>query len=127
VRSCTRRCRARVCVHAAPQGTRSADASRCAALRSRVAKPKPNKPEVKHMCARSRIPSAAAAAASLTRASAALRSNQAASALFFTHNTALGPPYRVLVDTNFINFSIKNKARASRVARPGMRVSACTP
>ncbi|EXC22884.1 hypothetical protein L484_007493 [Morus notabilis] len=31
------------------------------------------------------------------------------SALFFKHNTALGPPYRVLVDTNFINFSIKNK------------------
>ncbi|KAK9207283.1 hypothetical protein WN943_017568 [Citrus x changshan-huyou] len=31
------------------------------------------------------------------------------SALFFTHNTALGPPYRVLVDTNFINFSIQNK------------------
>ena len=34
---------------------------------------------------------------------------QASSALFFTHNSALGPPYRVLVDTNFINFSIKNK------------------
>ncbi|KAK2995815.1 hypothetical protein RJ640_006154 [Escallonia rubra] len=31
------------------------------------------------------------------------------SALFFKHNNALGPPYRVLVDTNFINFSIKNK------------------
>ncbi|KAJ0110734.1 hypothetical protein Patl1_00532 [Pistacia atlantica] len=31
------------------------------------------------------------------------------SALFFKHNTALGPPYRVLVDTNFINFSIQNK------------------
>ncbi|XP_023770285.1 rRNA-processing protein FCF1 [Lactuca sativa] len=31
------------------------------------------------------------------------------SALFFTYNTALGPPYRVLVDTNFINFSIQNK------------------
>ncbi|KAE8696167.1 Glycosyl transferase family 1 protein isoform 1 [Hibiscus syriacus] len=31
------------------------------------------------------------------------------SALFFTHNTSLGPPYRVLVDTNFINFSIQNK------------------
>ena len=28
---------------------------------------------------------------------------------FFTHNSSLGPPYRVLVDTNFINFSIKNK------------------
>jgi len=32
-----------------------------------------------------------------------------ASSLFFKHNSALGPPYNVLVDTNFINFSIKNK------------------
>ncbi|KAL6219586.1 hypothetical protein ACLB2K_007345 [Fragaria x ananassa] len=31
------------------------------------------------------------------------------SALFFEYNTALGPPYPVLVDTNFINFSIQNK------------------
>ncbi len=30
-------------------------------------------------------------------------------ALFFQYNTQLGPPYHVLVDTNFINFSIKNK------------------
>ncbi|KAG8501041.1 hypothetical protein CXB51_003144 [Gossypium anomalum] len=30
------------------------------------------------------------------------------SAIFFTRNTSLGPPYRVLVDTNF-NFSIQNK------------------
>ncbi|KAL4477703.1 hypothetical protein ABPG74_002853 [Tetrahymena malaccensis] len=29
--------------------------------------------------------------------------------LFFKHNTALGPPYRILLDTNFINFSIQNK------------------
>lgn len=29
--------------------------------------------------------------------------------LFLSHNTDLGPPYRVLVDTNFINFSIQNK------------------
>ncbi|KAL5008394.1 hypothetical protein ScPMuIL_013975 [Solemya velum] len=34
---------------------------------------------------------------------------QASSALFFNYNTQLGPPYHVLVDTNFINFSIKNK------------------
>jgi len=34
---------------------------------------------------------------------------KASSALFFRYNTALGPPYMVLVDTNFINFSIKNK------------------
>jgi len=31
------------------------------------------------------------------------------SALFFQYNTALGPPFHVLIDTNFVNFSIKNK------------------
>ncbi|KAI3382364.1 hypothetical protein SNEBB_006717 [Seison nebaliae] len=30
-------------------------------------------------------------------------------ALFFNYNTQLGPPYHVIVDTNFINISIKNK------------------
>lgn len=34
---------------------------------------------------------------------------QTSSALFFTHNESLGPPYHVLIDTNFINFSIQNK------------------
>jgi len=34
---------------------------------------------------------------------------QASSALFFKYNEQLGPPYHVLVDTNFINFSIKNR------------------
>ncbi|KAJ8970784.1 hypothetical protein NQ317_003498 [Molorchus minor] len=34
---------------------------------------------------------------------------QTSSALFFQYNTQLGPPYHILVDTNFINFSIKNK------------------
>ena len=29
--------------------------------------------------------------------------------LFFEHNTQLGPPYHVLIDTNFINFSIQHK------------------
>jgi len=29
--------------------------------------------------------------------------------LFFKHNTSLGPPYQVLIDTNFLNFSITNK------------------
>jgi U3 small nucleolar RNA-associated protein 24 len=29
--------------------------------------------------------------------------------MFFAHNTALAPPYRVLIDTNFINFSLQNK------------------
>nr|XP_033807475.1 rRNA-processing protein FCF1 homolog isoform X2 [Geotrypetes seraphini] len=31
------------------------------------------------------------------------------SCLFFQYNTNLGPPYYILVDTNFINFSIKAK------------------
>ncbi len=34
---------------------------------------------------------------------------QTSSSLFFTYNSQLGPPYQVLVDTNFINFSIRNK------------------
>lgn len=38
-----------------------------------------------------------------------LSSPQASSAMFFQFNTQLGPPYHVLVDTNFINFSIRNK------------------
>lgn len=29
--------------------------------------------------------------------------------MFFRYNAALGPPYHILLDTNFINFSIKNK------------------
>ncbi|CCA72757.1 related to FCF1-Essential nucleolar protein that is a component of the SSU (small subunit) processome involved in the pre-rRNA processing steps of 40S ribosomal subunit biogenesis [Serendipita indica DSM 11827] len=37
------------------------------------------------------------------------RVTQVSSALFLSHNTSLGPPYRVLVDTNFINFSLQNK------------------
>jgi len=34
---------------------------------------------------------------------------QTSSALFFQYNTALGPPFHILIDTNFVNFSIKNK------------------
>ena len=29
--------------------------------------------------------------------------------MYFQHNTQLGPPYHVLLDTNFINFSIQHK------------------
>ena len=29
--------------------------------------------------------------------------------MFLAHNKDLGPPFRILVDTNFINFSIQNK------------------
>ncbi|RKP27023.1 Fcf1-domain-containing protein, partial [Syncephalis pseudoplumigaleata] len=39
---------------------------------------------------------------------------QMASSLFFKYNTALGPPYHVIVDTNFINFSIQNKLELVR-------------
>lgn len=35
--------------------------------------------------------------------------DQVPSALFFKYNTQLGPPYHIIVDTNFINFAIKNK------------------
>jgi len=34
---------------------------------------------------------------------------QMASSMFLQHNAALVPPYRVLIDTNFINFSFQNK------------------
>ena len=36
-------------------------------------------------------------------------SPKSSTALFFKHNTSLGPPYQILIDTNFINFSITNK------------------
>ena len=39
---------------------------------------------------------------------------QVPTAMFFSHNSQLGPPYHVLVDTNFINFSIKNKLEMYR-------------
>ncbi|KAL8480618.1 hypothetical protein ACS0TY_027239 [Phlomoides rotata] len=38
---------------------------------------------------------------------------QISSVLYFKHSAALGPPYQVLVDTNFINFSIQNKVSAT--------------
>eukprot|EP01059_Diplonema_ambulator_P022581 TRINITY_DN37904_c0_g1_i1.p1 TRINITY_DN37904_c0_g1~~TRINITY_DN37904_c0_g1_i1.p1 ORF type:complete len:201 (+),score=45.21 TRINITY_DN37904_c0_g1_i1:52-654(+) len=37
------------------------------------------------------------------------RVQQVQSNMYLRHNMALGPPYRVLVDTNFINFSMQNK------------------
>jgi hypothetical protein len=45
---------------------------------------------------------------SITGPSSLLRA-PVASSLFLNHNTALVPPYRVLIDTNFINFSLQNK------------------
>ena len=41
-------------------------------------------------------------------------SDKVSTALFFQYNAQLGPPYQVLVDTNFINFAIKNKVRLWR-------------
>lgn len=35
--------------------------------------------------------------------------NLPSSTLFFNYNMSLGPPYQIICDTNFINFSIKNK------------------
>jgi U3 small nucleolar RNA-associated protein 24 len=35
--------------------------------------------------------------------------DQPNSSLYFKYNKALGPPYHVIVDTNFINFSIQNR------------------
>ncbi|KAL8588771.1 rRNA-processing protein fcf1 [Nucella lapillus] len=34
---------------------------------------------------------------------------QAPASFFFSYNKSLGPPFRILVDTNFVNFSISNK------------------
>lgn len=36
-------------------------------------------------------------------------SKLSSSTMFFNYNQALGPPYHVICDTNFINFAIKNK------------------
>jgi U3 small nucleolar RNA-associated protein 24 len=38
------------------------------------------------------------------------------SSMFFKYNTALGPPYRLLLDTNFINFAVKNKLEIIRAS-----------
>ncbi|KAF5348699.1 hypothetical protein D9758_006869 [Tetrapyrgos nigripes] len=43
------------------------------------------------------------------KAKAVRRIAPVASSMFLAHNTSLVPPYRVLIDTNFINFSLQNK------------------
>ncbi|KAJ2851634.1 rRNA-processing protein fcf1 [Coemansia brasiliensis] len=35
--------------------------------------------------------------------------NRESSNMFFKYNTALGPPYHIIVDTNFINFALQNR------------------
>ena len=52
--------------------------------------------------------------------------DQTPSALWFKYNTALGPPYHVLVDTNFINFSIRNKLEIFRSMMDCL-FAKCTP
>jgi U3 small nucleolar RNA-associated protein 24 len=47
-------------------------------------------------------------------------------AMFFSHNTALGPPYHILLDTNFINFAIKNKLEIVRAAMDCL-LAKCVP
>ena len=46
--------------------------------------------------------------------------------LFFSHNTQLGPPYQVIVDTNFINFSIQYKLDILRSMMDCL-LAKCTP
>lgn len=55
-----------------------------------------------------------------------LHSDQIPSNLFFKYNADLGPPYNVLVDTNFINFSIKNKLEVVS-AMMDCLLAKCTP
>ena len=58
------------------------------------------------------------------------RSDKTPAALFFRYNTQLGPPYSVLIDTNFINFSIRNKidlVKASAHTAAGGRARAAAP
>lgn len=43
-----------------------------------------------------------------------LANNATPSSMFFRFNSALGPPFRVLLDTNFINFSVSNKIDITR-------------
>lgn len=40
---------------------------------------------------------------------AKLARNPNPASMFFQYNPSLGPPFRVLIDTNFVNFSVTNK------------------
>ena len=54
---------------------------------------------------------------------------QTPASMFFRHNTALGPPYQVVVDTNFINFAIRNKLDLVQAAMDCLcaKVTICVP
>lgn len=45
---------------------------------------------------------------------AKLLRNPNPASMFFQYNPSLGPPFRVLIDTNFINFSVANKLDIQR-------------
>lgn len=45
---------------------------------------------------------------------ARLAANPNPSSMFFRYNPNLGPPFRILLDTNFINFSVANKLDPTR-------------
>jgi hypothetical protein len=51
---------------------------------------------------------------------------KAISSLFFQYNTQLGPPYHILIDTNFINFSIRKKLDIIRSMMDCL-LAKCTP
>lgn len=40
---------------------------------------------------------------------AIIAAHPAPASMFFQYNPALGPPFRVLIDTNFVNFAVSNK------------------
>ncbi|GMI25576.1 hypothetical protein TeGR_g1436 [Tetraparma gracilis] len=77
-----------------------------------------------------RVKSASLAAAAKQekrkRAAAPRSVEQTSSAMFFAYNESLGPPYNVLVDTNFINFSIRNKLDMVRSMMDCL-LAKCTP
>jgi U3 small nucleolar RNA-associated protein 24 len=43
-----------------------------------------------------------------------LAKNPPPASMFFQYNPALGPPFKVLIDTNFVNFSVSNKLDISK-------------
>jgi len=43
-----------------------------------------------------------------------LHENPNPASMFFQFNPALGPPFRVIIDTNFVNFSVANKLDITR-------------
>lgn len=45
-----------------------------------------------------------------------LAANPDPASMFFRYNPNLGPPFRIMLDTNFINFSVSNKLDVARAA-----------